>query len=353
MSRSQSIVLSTILFLAGCKKSPPPDSLCSIEPIPSTTRVDSGQGAILLAAPTDEYFYIQDTNGKQVGSHHVNAALAIKAGEYKALLNKSTHDVFVQEKMLTRCLTSSLNVTGFSDEYYYVYDSAGSQLASAHLNKTVALFPGQYQVQVNKTRASADLKANTPTEIKAGALQVAGKTEEYYYVYDSAATQLASAPINKIVSLLPGQYTVQVNKTKLPADIKPGATTELQAGVLDVAGGTEEYYYVYDNAGTQLSSSVLGKPVSLFPGEYQVQVNKTRVPAKVESGQAVRIETGTLSVQGKGADYYYVYNTAGEQLASSQLSRPVSLAAGTYNVRLGQQSKPASITAGQKTAVTF
>src|SRR5690242_12600761 len=81
----------TLLALAACQKAPPPDGVCSYEPLPATAEVPAGQGAILTQAATDTYFYALDDAGKQIGSAHVNAILPLKPGNYRLKVNNSLH----------------------------------------------------------------------------------------------------------------------------------------------------------------------------------------------------------------------------------------------------------------------
>lgn len=353
MTRSP-VTLCVLVFVASaCATAPPPDSLCTVEPIPATTRVAAGQGAALVGAPTEEYAYFQDQAGKQIAAARLNQAEGLQPGEYRVLVNKSVHQVPVQAGILTRCVASTLKVAGATEEYYYVFDTAGTQLAAARLNATVALFPGPYEVTVNKTRVATELKPQAAMEIKTGALEVRGTTEEYYYVFDSAGTQLHAARLNASASLLAGDWTVKVNNTSVGAKVAAAETTRVETGTLSVQGATDEYYYVFDDKGTQLVAAKLGRPVSLFPGEWQIKVNNTKAAAKVTAGELARVDTGTLTVNGTGNDYYYVLDSAGQQLAASKINTPVALVAGDYTVRIGQQSKPTSVAAGQNTALAW
>jgi len=133
--------LVSILSLCACKKEPPPDVVCSYEPLPATAEVPSGQGALQVMAATDTYFYAFDSAGKQIGSHGANGSLPLKPGDYQIKVNNSMHPVSVQSKSLTKCSTGAVQVTGKTDEYYYVFDGAGTQLASAHINAATSSTP--------------------------------------------------------------------------------------------------------------------------------------------------------------------------------------------------------------------
>ncbi len=404
----------TLLSLAGCKKAPPADTVCSVEPLPATAEVPSGQGGALVQAATDTYVYAVDAAGTQKGSRHVNDVLPLKPGDYRLKVNNSLHPVSVQAKTLTKCLAGGVLAKGPTAEYYYVVDDAGTQLTSAHLGAGLAFFPGSYQIRLNNSKAPAKVQAGAVTEIAAGAVRVAASTDEYYYVLDSAGnqigsghvgkplglfagsytlkvnnseskaevrageitsvpantlvtegstdeyyyvlnsggTQVASAHLGKPLALFPGTYTVKLNNSMAAANLASGAAT-IQSGSITVQGSTDEYYYVFDSAGTQLGSGHLGKPMSLMPGEYTVKLNNAAMPVRAEAGRANQYPAGTLTVKAAGSDYYQVLDQAGTQLASKKVGEPVSLPAGKYSVKVGTNTKPATVTAGQAAVVSW
>jgi hypothetical protein len=48
-----------------------------------------------------------------------------------------------------------------------------------------------------------------------------------------------------------------------------------------------------------------------------------------------------------------VLDASGTQLGSKQVNQPVSLPAGTYSVRLGNNIRPATVTAGQSVVLNW
>lgn len=403
------------VILAACKKNAPADSVCSVEALPATSDVPPAQGAVMTQGKTDSYFYALDETGKQIGSAHVNGILALKPGDYRLKVNNSQHPATVQSKMLTKCSAGEVRVDGTTDEYYYIFDSAGTQLASAHVGAALSLFPGDYQVRLNNSRTSAKVQSGAPFSLKPGMVNVDTGTDEYYYVFDTAGTQLASShvgrplglfagsyavkinnseskaevrageaanlPVGTFVTegstdefyyvfntagtqlasshlgrplgLFPGSYNVKVNNSAAPVNVAAGNRAVIQAGSVNVQGGTDEFYYVYDNGGTQLASSHLGRPISLVPGNYTAKLNNVPLPVHAESAKANEYPSGTLTVKSPGSDYYYVYDGAGTQLASKQANQPVSLLAGKYSVKLKNQTREASVTAGQALALNW
>src|SRR5437762_3410283 len=114
-------ILLAVFASVSCNTKPPADSVCSSEPLPASTGVTTGQGAIFVSSSTDGYFYVFDGCKKQIGSNPFNRALALKPGQYELRINKSVHPATVQSSSLTRCTSSTLLVPGATDEYYYVF----------------------------------------------------------------------------------------------------------------------------------------------------------------------------------------------------------------------------------------
>ena len=345
--------LLTLCALSSCSKKPPADSVCAYEPLPATFEAPAGDGAIQILGSTEESFYVFDGAGKQIKSGSVNRALDLKPGQYDVRLNKSTHPVAVQSKTLTKCGAATLLVSGNTDEYYYVFDATKTQLASQKLGNPLTFFPGTYSVSVNKTSGSTNLNKGSTTNVKAGILNVQGTTDDYYYVFDSAGTQLAYNKLSKPLAFLPGTLTIKVNGTSAPANITAAGLTEVRTGALLIQGTTDEYYYVFDSIGNQLAYNKLGKPLSFLPGTYSVKVNKVAMPVTVEAGRNNEYPTGTVTVKRSGDDYYYVLDANGTELGYNKLNQPLSFPAGQYSVRVVKDIRPITITAGQATEVNW
>ncbi len=323
-----------VLTLPCCKKAPPADRLCIYEPLPATAEVPSGQGAIQVLASTDTYFYVFDSTGKQIGSHAVNGLLPTKSGDYHLKLNNSVHQVVVQEKMLTKCSPGAVLASAKTDEYYYIYDNAGTQLASAHLGTALSLFPASYRVRLNNSDITANVPAGSTTELKPGTVNVEAGTDEYYYVFDSGAKQLASSHVGKALGLFAGSYAVKVNNSQAKIEVRTGESSSVPVGTLVTQGTTDEYYYVFDTGGTQLASAHLARPLAFFPGSYNVKVNNSTTPAAVTAATATEVKAGAVVVQGTTDEYYYIFDVAGTQLASTHLGRSISLLPGEYRAKV-------------------
>ncbi len=347
------ILFAVTLSLYSCGGPPPSDPYCSYAPLPSGTDVKAGQGGLQVEGTTSAYFYAFDGSGKQVGTESLGKTLGLNPGKYLVKVNNGPHAVAVEKGQLTKCLTGTLMVSGTTSDYYYVMDSNNQQLHSDSLGKAASFFPSTLRVKVNNTEVPAEVKLNQVTEIKAGTLIVRGSTNEYYYVFDALGKQLSSNSLEKPLAFVPGSYTVKVNNTETKAAITGGQVTELKTGTILVKGSTDEYYYVFDSLGKQLNSQSLNKGLAFYPGTLRIRVNNTDMAAEVVAGESREYPTGSLVVAGSGSDYYYVFDKTGNQLNSNSMNKALSFFPGEYTVKLGQNAHPATVTAGQAITVTF
>jgi 6,7-dimethyl-8-ribityllumazine synthase len=347
------ILLAVTLSLYSCSGQPPSDPYCSHAPLLSGTDVKTGQGALQVEGTTNAYFYVFDASGKQVGTESLNKTLGLNAGNYLVKVNNGPHTVAVEKGQLTKCSTGTLMVSGTTSDYYYVMDSNNQQLHTDLLGKASSFFPSTVRVKVNNTEVPAEVKLNQVTEIKAGTLIVRGGTNEYYYVFDALGKQLNTSLLEKPLAFVQGSYTVKVNNTETKAAITGGQVTELKTGTILVKGSTDEYYYVFDSLGKQLNTQSINKGLAFSPGTLRIRVNNTDMAAEVAAGEIREYPTGSLVVPGSGSDYYYVFDKNGNQLNTNSVNKALAFFPGEYSVKLGQNSHPASVTAGQTTTVTF
>ena len=346
------VAVTALLALAACSK-PPQDSLCSYDPAPATLNLTGGKGAIQIAGKTDEYFYVLDSAGKQLTNAKLGQAAPVAPGRYEVRLNRSSHPVTVEAKTITRCASGSILASGTTDEYFYVFDGANTQLASQKIGRALDLFPGKYKVELNRTSQAVEIAAGAMVELKPATLTVEGSTDEYYYVFDSSGTQLASTKISRPLALLPGAWTVKVNGTSQNVNAAAGATLKIPTAVLVITGTTDEYYYVLNSTGTQLASTKLGRPLGFMPGSYTAKVNNSTLAVQLEAGKTAEYATATLTVKAAKDAYYYVLDTSGTQLGSTKINQPMALFAGSYSVKVDQASRPVTLTASQPTLLNW
>lgn len=339
--------LLVAILLTGCHKALAPDAICSYEPLPTGVSVPAGQGSIEVLASTDSYFTVHDNSGKQITSEHVNAVRAVPAGDYQVAINDSKHATSAKSNTLTKCVSGAVLVSGKADEYYAVLDQAARQLASAHVGSALSLFPGSYKVRLNNTQVPANVQAGATVELKTGTMNVDAGTDEYYAVLDAGTRQLASSHVGRSLGLFPGSYAVRINNAGAQADVQANEITNVPAGVLLVHGSTDEYYAVADNAGKQLASAHLEKPLGLFPGTYNVKLNNTSAAVTVTARVTSEVKAGTVVLQGTTDEYYAVLDSAGTQLASAHLGRPISFVPGAYRAKLNNTAMPVQVEEGR------
>jgi 6,7-dimethyl-8-ribityllumazine synthase len=280
-------------------------------------------------------------------------ALDSIGGTYTVRVNNSDATVNLKPGTIFELKPGTVNMDVGTDEYYQVLDAAARQLASSHVGRALGLFPGSYTLRINNSDTHADVRAGEATNVAAGTLVVHGTTDEYYAVLNNSGSQLASAHLEKPLALIPGTYKVKVNNTVTPASVASGTTAEVQTGAVVVQGTTDEYYAILDSAGTQLASTHLGHPLSFVPGAYRGKLNNSTLTIQVEPGRTGQYQSGSLTVKSGGSDYYAVLDAAGTQLASKQVNQPISLTAGKYSIKLGNNARTATVTPGQNVVVNW
>ena len=242
-----------------------------------------------------------------------------------------------------------LQIDGSTSAYYFVLDDAGRKVKHERLNHSVALDAGSYRVEVNGSAHKVSIASGYLARCATGTLITSGKTSDRYDVADLGGVQLASQVLGKSLSLFPGEHFVRVNNTEAPASIKPGELTEIRTGSLLVHGATGEYYYVLDKTNKQLGFTPLEKMLSFLPGTYEVKVNNTSLNAEVSSGKVTELSTGILVVKGLTEEYYYVTDTAGGALGFQVLGKAIALFPGKYNLQVNNTSITGTVAAGRAT----
>ena len=344
--------LLSLLATVSCTKTPD-DPTCRNEPLPASSGTPAGQGGIQITASADDYFYILDKTGKEISHARLNMSASAKPGSYVAKLNNSSHPVRILENTLTKCSAGSVVLRGNTDVYYYVLDSTQHEMAHNKLGTGLAFFSGKYTLQMNNTPQEFEVKPSAVTDVQAGILTVPGSTDEYYYVLDSTGKELAHQKLSRPLALMPAAATVKVNNTSAPVQITAGSLVELKTGAILVHGTTDEYYYVFGAAGNELAHNKLEGPLSFVEGDYTVKVNNAAVAVKVEAGKTNEYQTATLSVK-SGADlYYYVLDRNGTELGHNKVNAAMAFPEGAYSVKLANETRPVTLTAAKITAVNW
>ena len=180
-------------------------------------------------------------------------------------------------------------------------------------------------------------------------LQVDGGTSTYYYVLDQAGTQVKYQHLNKPVVLDPGKYQVKINNTFHAVMVTEGHLAKCLSGTLMVSGQTADNYYVTDSTGQTIANEKLGRSLSVFPGKFKIKVNDTELPVAVKANEMTEIRTGSLVAQGMTGEHFYVLDAAKQQLNFSPLGKPLAFLPGSYEVRVNNTSRTAEVFAGRTT----
>ena len=241
----------------------------------------------------------------------------------------------------------ALQVEGSTATYFYVVDEGGKQAGSQSVNKILSLDPGTYTVRVNNSSHIIEIKANELAKCSTGTLIISGNTLEKYHVMDSTGMRLAYQTLGKPMSLFPGIFKIQVNDTEITAQVKLKEITEIRTGTILVRGTTGEYYYVLDNENKQLNYSTMEKPLAFFPGVYVVKVNNTSREAEVFPGNVAELATGNILVKGLTEEYYYVTDSVGNALNYQTLNKSLAFFPGDYHIKVNNTPVLGKVSAGQ------
>lgn len=215
------------LLAASCGSPPPPDPYCSSAPLPADLKVQSGQGALQVDGTTAVQFLVFDLARKPVDNKLLGRTVAVGPGKYRVTVNNTAHTVTVEGGKLTRCATGTLLVTGATDDTWFVQEPSGAAVEQTRLGRSLSLWPGTFRVKVNNTVITAEVKLNQVTELKTGSLVVEGSGVGYH-VTDKAGASLEHKAMDRALSLFPGEYNVEVGENTRAAKVAAGQETRLK-----------------------------------------------------------------------------------------------------------------------------
>lgn len=242
-------------------------------------------GTLIVNGNTADFYIVTDSSGVQLGYESLGKSMSFFPGSVRVKVNNTELATDVRPKELTEIRTGSVSVKGNTEEYYYVLDHENKQLNYNSLEKPLAFLPGRYVVKINNTSMAADVRPGAVTELATGNVVVKGLTEEYYYVTDTAGNALNYQTLNKSLAFFPGSYEIKVNNTIMYGKVRAGETAEFMTGSLMLTGGGTSYYYVLDQLGNQLNYNSLNKSLSFFPSEYTIKLGPNMRKATVTAGQ--------------------------------------------------------------------
>lgn len=132
-----------------------------------------------------------------------------------------------------------------------------------------------------------------------GAIQVNGTTGDWFTIYQGKKDVGPGVPpkVGGTAEILPGEYDVYVNKTKRTVTVKAGMKVVLETGTLVVEGKGADWWTPHVGKERMIVSNppILGAALSLFPGKYTVRVHKFGTD-DVELTDAAKVEPGKKTV---------------------------------------------------------
>jgi len=215
------------LLAASCGSPSPPDPYCSSAPLPADLKVQSGQGVLQVDGATPVQFLVFDLARKPVDNKLLGRTAAVGPGKYRVTVNNTVHTVSVEGGKLTRCATGTLLVTGATDDTWFVQEMSGAALEQTRLGKPLSLMPGTFRVKVNNTVTTVEVKLNQVTHLKTGSLVVEGSGVGYH-VTDKAGASLEYKAMDRALSLFPGEYNVEVGENTRAAKVEAGQETRVK-----------------------------------------------------------------------------------------------------------------------------
>ena len=95
------------------------------------------------------------------------------------------------------------------------------------LGRPLSFLGGAYTAKVNGAPMPVTVEAGKTNEYPTGALTVKRSGDEYYYVLDANGTQLAYNKVNQPLSFPAGKYSVKIGKDVRPVTITAGQATAM------------------------------------------------------------------------------------------------------------------------------
>jgi hypothetical protein len=167
------------------------------------------------------------------------------------------------------------------------------ELVSA-TRSVVPLPPGFYDVVFGKNLwKGVMIVESKTTSLVPGWISVAhASLEGHEVVEDGTGTvQGAVSALKDTVALVPGRYVVMFGKLPWPVEVRAGETRTLRPGIVEVPYADASGHRIYDRSGAVVGEvSNIRSSIPLPPGEYEIELEGTRVPFSLREGDTRRFE---------------------------------------------------------------
>ena len=197
--------------------------------VPLILKPAQGSSLAVTGKGTDLYYVYDADGQKRLNFKSTGQITELLPGTYQVALNDIWKRIDVKANQQTVVESGSLVVSGSGTDLYYVYDADGQKrLNFKSTGRITELLPGTYQVELNDIWKRIDVKANQQTVVESGSLVVSGSGADLYYVYDAdGQKRLNFKSTGRITELLPGTYQVELNETRVTIQIKAKERTTL------------------------------------------------------------------------------------------------------------------------------
>ncbi len=167
------------------------------------------------------------------------------------------------------------------------------------------LAPGVYTVAFGKQKwQGVEIRSRETTELKPGYLEISGLGDPFVDIVEPETEEGIDQLFwnHPKTMLLPGQYEVKFGKLSWPApvEVKPGETTQLKAGRLNIENKLGAMYVkVRDRQGQEVIETSSFR-IALPPGSYVLEIDsrkffksltdeQRRVPIDIAAGEEVNV----------------------------------------------------------------
>ena len=162
-----------------------------------------------------------------------------------------------------------------------IFGSDGQKVGALNqISPEARLAPGIYSVKLGKQIwKGVEIRSRETTELKPGYLEIAPLGDPFVEIVEPETEE----PIHRMFWLeqkkmmLPGAYLVKFGKLSWPGlvEVKPGETTRLQTGRLNIKSKITMYVMLRDVEGQEILETS-SRRIALPPGSYVLEVDSRR-----------------------------------------------------------------------------
>ncbi len=260
------------------------------------TVVQAGQTTVLETGTVTvegiglaDFSILNKTETSSSNYRSVNAYAELFPNDYLIKVNNVSRPVTIVANQRTTLKLGSVKVTGLGYFDYHIYDLLEKDRLydGRDINKEVEMFAGDYVINVNGTKRTAKIVEGQQTELKIGALVVTGVGRGSYRVYDETGKNelvyYQSTPVNNVIELFEGTYTVYLNGTKQVAQVKTNQKTVIPSYVATTQAKEGQYGELYANSDS-IFSGYFYEQLELFTGTYSLKIDGKTQTLVAQSG---------------------------------------------------------------------